>query len=180
MWLLSQKFWADDDKRMTLWNFQNGFFLCYVRGTVAEWREVMGFPKYTPLKQALQAQLTQSLGYGKESWSHDEGLLCAKLKAWPKFESVRFVPREVDMVTSLPWGRVDRAGWDDTTRRYLFAPPPEVQAKIPDGPIDAHCIRPAWHPEYWSKTVAVFNHFRPDLAGWAEEYRNEYVKLLLA
>jgi len=168
MWPLSRTMWADDNPKFTLWNFkdQGGFYICYCRGTVYDWRRIMRLKRYAYVAEELKTQLEGGIGRGGENWGYDELLLNVRLREAQDFDTFRIFGREVDTVTSLPVGRIDRAGWDHSMSRAM------------GNPVDSHLIRPGWHPEYWPRLRQLFGSFLPEKLEWADSYRDQYVKLL--
>jgi hypothetical protein len=165
MWPLSSTMWADDDPTFSLWNFEgcDGFFICYCRGTVADWRRIMRLNKHAYIHEELKYQLEAGIGRGNENWGYDENLLNVRLREAPDFNGFRIIKRPVDPVTSLPVGRIDRAGWQISWERSVT------------NPVDSHLIRPGWHPEYWPRVYPLFEAFLPEKIAWAQEYHQLYV-----
>lgn len=166
MWPLSQEFFTAPEKdTMKFWNFQgmDCFFICYCCGTVAQWREYMGTIKHTPMKKALQIVLEARVSKGKENWGIDEGILNEFRRDYKG--KVEIISREVDPVTSLPIGRVDRANWPLSLQRTV-----EMW-----GPRDAHMVRPGF--TYWGHCIDLIQRVHPDLVEWANDYYSGYMQV---
>lgn len=172
MWPLQSAWYSlpSHSDKMKFWNFAgcDGMFICYCCGTVATWREMMNLKKHTPLSTALYQQMTGGIGPGKSNWGYDEALLNHRRKEWTdRGGQIEVIKRPVDPVTSLPIGRVDRAGWDHSASRCREA----------NCFIDAHLVRPGWTHENWNRIFPLFSALAPEYAQWAADYWRTYISL---
>jgi len=155
---------------MKFWNFAgcDGMFICYCCGTVATWRQMMNLKKHTPLSQALYPQMMAGIGPGQDNWGYDEGLLNQRRKEWvDRGGYTEVVKRPVDPITSLPIGRIDRAGWDHSWSRCREA----------NCYIDSHLVRPGYTAENWNRIFPLFSSRVPELATWAQQYWRHYISV---
>lgn len=168
MWPCQRGFYdTKGAKNMHLWNFQgiDSFFICFCRASVADWREIMQLQQHDNMAEKLKYQLLAGIGQGKQNWGYDEALLNARLREWPRFNTVQVYSREVQSDTSLPVGRIDRANWPITMDRWLHS----------SGKTDAHVVRPLH--EYWPQHLRpLYEVLSPQTLPWADKYVQAYLE----
>ena len=135
---------------------RRNFPICYLGGTRVAWKSLMGLGN-----DSLTNELSVMLQGSKDHWFVDEGLIAAKMQAWPLFDTSQLLTRGWDASQGgYASYRLDRGNW------HL---PSDLSSLI-----DCHSARPLI--DHWDVIGRLVAHFLP---ADSRELAQTYVQRLL-